>query len=400
MISVGIDIAKGKSTVCMLKLYGEIVCKPFDIEHQNKDLSELASMILKFDDEVKVVMEATGIYHLPVLTYLQEKGIFVTIINPYLMKVYRSESLRKAKTDKIDSRIIANYGIEHWFTMEEFKVSEDIYGELKLLGQQYRHYMKLHVTSLHELTHLLDYTMPGIKTMLASWNEGNRKDKLSDFVEQFWHFDEITKYSESEFIDAYAAWAKDKKYHQSQTKAKAIYELAHEGIPTLSSETPSVKMLVTEAVRVLKEIDATLGVILSRMQELAKSLPEYSVVREMGGVGDVLAPKLIAEIGDVRRFHSGKALIAYAGIDTPPYESGQFIGSNRTITKRGSAAFRKVGYETMRCIKTCPRLDDPVYQYVIKKEAEGKAKKSAKIAGLNKFLRIYYARVKEIYNNS
>lgn len=400
MISVGIDVAKGKSTVCILKPYGEIVCKPFDIEHQNKDLSELASMILKFDDEVKVVMEATGIYHLPVLTYLQEKGIFVTVINPYLMKVYRSESLRKAKTDKIDSRIIANYGIEHWFTMEEFKVSEDIYGELRLLGQQYRHYMKLHVTSLHELTHLLDYTMPGIKTMLASWNEGNRKDKLSDFVEQFWHFDEITKYSESEFIDAYAAWAKDKKYHQSQTKAKAIYELAHEGIPTLSSETSSVKMLVTEAVRVLKEIDATLGVILSRMQELAKSLPEYSVVREMGGVGDVLAPKLIAEIGDVRRFHSGKALIAYAGIDTPPYESGQFIGSNRTITKRGSAALRKVGYETMRCIKTRPRPDDPVYQYVIKKEAEGKAKKSAKIAGLNKFLRIYYARVKEIYNNS
>lgn len=400
MISVGIDVAKGKSTVCMLKPYGEIVCKPFDIEHQNKDLSELTSMILKFDDEVKVVMEATGIYHLPVLTYLQEKGIFVTVINPYLMKVYRSEDLRKAKTDKIDSRIIANYGIEHWFTMEEFKMSEDIYGELKLLGQQYRHYMKLHVTSLHELTHLLDYTMPGIKTMLASWNEGNRKDKLSDFVERFWHFDEITKYTESEFMDAYITWAKEKKYHQSQTKAKAIYELAHEGIPTLSSETPSVKMLVTEAVRVLKEIDATLGVILSRMQELAKSLPEYSVVREMGGVGDVLAPKLIAEIGDVRRFHSGKALIAYAGIDTPPYESGQFIGSNRTITKRGSAALRKVGYETMRCIKTCPRLDDPVYQYVIKKEAEGKAKKSAKIAGLNKFLRIYYARVKEIYNNS
>lgn len=55
-------------------------------------------------------------------------------------------------------------------------------------------------------------------------------------------------------------------------------------------------MLVTEAVRVLKEVDATLSIILSRMQELAKSMPEYSVVRGMGGVGEVLAPKLIAEI--------------------------------------------------------------------------------------------------------
>jgi len=315
------------------------------------------------------------------------------------MKVYRSGDFRKAKTDKIDSRIIANYGIEHWFTMAEFKASDDVYGELQILGQQYRHYMKLHIMSLHELTHLLDYTMPGIKSMLASWNEGNRKDKLSDFVEQFWHYDNIRCLSEAEFTKQYMNWAKEKKYHQSQDKAVAIYALAHEGIPTLSSETPSVKMLVTEAVRVLKEVDATLSIILSRMQELAKSLPEYSVVRGMGGVGEVLAPKLIAEIGDVRRFHSGKALIAYAGIDTPPYESGQFVGSNRKITKRGSAALRKVGYETMRCIKTHPRPDDPVYQYIVKKEAEGKAKKTAKIAGLNKFLRIYYARVKEVYTD-
>lgn len=278
MISVGIDVAKGKSTVCILKPYGEIVSKPFDITHTEKDLSELATMILRFEDEVKVVMEATGIYHLPVLTYLQEKGIFVAVINPYLMKVYRNGDLRKAKTDKIDSRIIANYGIEHWFTMKAFQATEDIYGELKLLGQQYRHYMKLHIMSLHELTHLLDYTMPGIKGMLASWNEGTRKDKLSDFVERFWHFDMITTHSEQEFIEQYQLWAKEKKYHQSQDKAKAIYSLALNSIPTLSSDTPSVKMLVTEAVRVLKEVDATLSTILSRMQELAKSLPEYDSV--------------------------------------------------------------------------------------------------------------------------
>ena len=400
MISVGIDVAKGKSTVCILKPYGEIISKPFDIAHTEKDLNELSSMLLRVDDEVKVVMEATGIYHLPVLTYLQEKGIFVAVINPYLMKVYRSSDLRKAKTDKIDSRIIANYGIEHWFTMQEFQASEDIYSELRLLGQQYRHYMKLHIMSLHELIHLLDYTMPGIQGMLAGWNEGNRKDKLSDFVELFWHYDMITALNESEFIEQYKLWAKEKKYHQSQDKAKAIYSVALNSIPTLSSDTPSVKMLVTEAVRVLKEVDATLSTILSRMQELAKTLPEYSVVREMGGVGDVLAPKLIAEIGDVRRFHSGKALIAYAGIDTPPYESGKYVGSNRKITKRGSALLRKVGYETIRCIKSHPRPDDPVYQYIIKKEAEGKAKKAANIAGLNKFLRIYYARVKEVYANS
>ena len=208
------------------------------------------------------------------------------------------------------------------------------------------------------------------------------KDKLGDFVERFWHYDLITRQSETEFVEHYKIWAKEKKYHQSQSKAIAIYALAREGIPTLSSVTPSAKMLVTEAVRVLQEIDATLGMILAQMREIAKSLPEYAIVRNMGGVGDVLAPKLIAEIGDVRRFHNGKALIAYAGIDTPPYESGNFVGSNRHITKRGSSGLRKVGYETMRCITSHPNELDPVYCFIMKKESEGKSKKVAKIAEL------------------
>jgi transposase len=157
-------------------------------------------------------------------------------------------------------------------------------------------------------------------------------------------------------------------------------------------------MLVQEAVTVLRAVDNSLSNILSRMQELAKSLPEYSTVRAMGGVGDVLAPKLIAEIGDVRRLHSAKALIAWAGIDPPPYESGQFVGSKRRITKRGSSTLRKVGYEVMRVLKThkAPK-DSAVYNYILKKESEGKDKKLAKIAGLNKFLRIYYARVTAVY---
>ena len=59
---------------------------------------------------------------------------------------------------------------------------------------------------------------------------------------------------------------------------------------------------------------------------------------------------------------------------------------------------RKVGYEVMRVLKShkAPK-DDTVYNYILKKESEGKSKKHAKIAGLNKFLRIYYARVMEVY---
>ena len=111
------------------------------------------------------------------------------------------------------------------------------------------------------------------------------------------------------------------------------------------------------------------------MKELAKTLPEYETVRAMGGIGDVLAPKLIAQIGDVRRFHSGKSLIAFAGIDALPYESGQFTGTNRKISKRGSKVLRKIGCDAMRVLKSHKEPEDAaVYRFILKKESEGKSK--------------------------
>ena len=174
--------------------------------------------------------------------------------------------------------------------------------------------MEIHVKAMQELTHILDYVMPGIRKMFNSWNGANGRDKFGDFVERFWHFDLITSMSLEEFIDEYLDWVKEKKYHQSRSKAETVYELASSGIPTLSSGTPSTKMLVQEAISVLRTVDSSLPLILTRMQALAKALPEYSTVREMGGVGNVTV-KLIAEIGDVGRLHNAKALIAWVGID-------------------------------------------------------------------------------------
>ena len=402
MISVGIDVSKGKSTVCILKPNEDFVCKPFELLHNKEDLELLDELLQKLDGEVKVVMEATGIYNLPILTFLVEKGYFVSVINPCVMKKYaRNNNFRNVKTDKHDSATIANYGIEKWYKLQRYKSSGLEYEELKLLGRRYRHYMELHVAALQELTHMLDYVMPGIKGMFNSWTESNNRDKLCDFVERFWHYDLITTMSCEEFVKAYNDWTKEKKYHQNESKARQVYELASNGIPTLPSNIPSTKMLVLEAINNLRTIDDSLNTILTRMNEIAKSLPEYSTVRAMGRVGDVLSVKLIAEIGDVRRFHSAKALIAYAGIDPPPYESGQFVGTKRKITKRGSSTLRKVGYELMRVLKAHGEPQDAVvYNYILKKEAEGKSKKQAKIAGLNKFLHIYYARVMEVYQQA
>ena len=93
------------------------------------------------------------------------------------------------------------------------------------------------------------------------------------------------------------------------------------------------------------------------MKEICKTLPEYSVVLEMAGVGEILSVRLIAEIGDVRRFHNRNSIIAYTGIDVPPYQSGKFRATKRHITKRGNKYLRKAGYEVMRSLIMHPSDD-------------------------------------------
>lgn len=127
---------------------------------------------------------------------------------------------------------------------------------------------------------------------------------------------------------------------------------------------------------------------------MAETLPEHPVVMGMFGVGPTLGPQLIAEIGDVRRFHSKKALVAFAGIDAPPYQSGQMDVRSRSISKRGSAALRRTLFLVMGVILQNSPADEPVYQFMDRKRAEGKPYRVYMMASANKFLRIYYASVK------
>ena len=399
MISVGIDVSKDKSTVCMLRPYGEVVEAPYNIDHTEQALNTLIERIKSFDEDVKVVLEATGGYHQVVVAKLLTSNIFTVVVNPYIMKKYCAATLRKAKTDKIDSIRIANYGIDHWFSMTAYCPPDEIYKELKLLGRQYEQYVRLKVGCKIQLANLLDGVMPGIKSILQGTVPAySTKDKLCDFVEKYWHYDNIKKMSEKQFLSDYEKWTKRKGYRYNESQAIAIYQLSKNNIPTLKSSTPSTKMLVLQAVKSVREAELTLSLIISQMQEIASTLPEYSVVREMKGVGDVLSVRLIGEIGDVRRFRNGSSLVAFAGIDAPPYESGMFVGTNRNISKRGSSTLRKIGYEIMHSLKVSkPTEDSAVYDFIIKKENEGKPKRVAKIAGLNKFLRIYYARVMALY---
>ena len=53
MLSVGIDVSKGKSTICMMKPFGEIVAEPMEISHIGPELKTLVNLIKSMNDDVK-----------------------------------------------------------------------------------------------------------------------------------------------------------------------------------------------------------------------------------------------------------------------------------------------------------------------------------------------------------
>ena len=393
MISVGIDVSKGKSMVCIMKPGGEMLKMPFEMLHSMESILHLVKLINSYDEEVRVILEDTGHYHLPVVTLLVEKGIFTCCVNALRMKNFCSQSIRRAKTDKIDAVHIAQFGLTYWDELSPVKPPEYVYQELKLLARQYYQTVSMLVKAKVNLSNLLDQTMPGIKELM---NDSPGNHKLTDFVKRYYHYGHILEMGGKRFHYDYCKWAKKQGYRVYERLAKEILAIAQNGIPVLPN-SPVTKAVVVEAVRVLHEIEISRDTILAQMQELAKSLPEFSLIREMPCIGDTLAPRIIAEIGDIRRFKNKHSLIAYAGIDAPPYQSGSFNATERHISKRGNSYLRKTGYEIMQCLIQHKPIGDPVYDFICKKRHEGKCGKEAMIAGLNKFLRIYYGRVTDLY---
>ena len=396
MIAVGIDVSKSKSTVAILNSDGSVLVKPYTMEHTQSDMCALTDYLRTFDEPLTILMEYTGHYHYPVLKKLQQEGFPVCVINPYQMKKYGDVEIHKAKTDKKDAIRIATYALEKAYKLVPYNSLEQKYEDLKFLSRQYNQRISSVAYTKVQLINLLDQTMPGITRILPLRSRHPEQCTLLLFIKRFKSFDEINKIGKTRFLASYATLVKKTRDRHAPSKGLAIYELATNSITT-RGEDPYIQLAQSQCVDLLASAQNAADEIILQMQTIAETIPEYKVLRSMAGVGDRLGPVILAEIGDIRRFHSGKALNSFAGNDAPPYQSGQFESRNRHISKRGSATLRKACFEVMQCLKLTKPQDDPVYLFMLKKEQEGKPYNVAKMAGVNKFLRIYYARAMELY---
>ena len=393
MNSVGIDISKGRSTVAVMRPFGEVVISPFEVRHTDSELSELARRLKSLDGETRVVMEATGNYHAPVAWLLHDAGLYVSVVNAKLVHGYGNNDLRHVKTDRKDAVKLANYGLDRWLTLPRYVPEEDTRLLLKSCYRQYRQYSKVQTVLKNNLISLLDTTFPNANRLFNSPVRADGSEKWVDFVAEFWHCGCVCERSEKAFLNKYQRWCRKNGYNFSEEKALYMYSEAggHIGVMPKSETT---KLLVEQAVSQLRATSAALATLRQEMQSLASQLPEYPVVMEMFGVGPALGPQLMAEIGDVRRFYSKKALVAYAGIDAPPNDSGDVTGRHKNMSKVGASSLRRTLFLVMSVYLQTAPLDEPVYQFMDRKRAEGKPYRVYMMASANKFLRIYYATVK------
>ena len=394
MNAVGIDISKGKSMVSVMRPLGEVVAKPFSVRHTGSELKELADYLKSLNGETRVIMEHTGRYYEPVAQFLHDAGLYVSAVNPKLIKDYGNNSLRKVKTDKADSRKIAKYGLDNWVELRQYASMDKIRYQLKTLNRQCNLYTKTKTMMKNNLIALLDQTYPGVNALFGSPVREDGTQKWVDFAASFWHVDCVRNMSPVAFTERYRKWCKRHGYNFSSDRAAGIHAGAKDQIAVMPKDDLT-KMLIRQAIVSLNAVSKTVEQMKAEMLQLAAQLPEYPVVMGMHSVGDSLGPQLMAEIGDMTRFARRSSITSFAGVDPGTDQSGGHEAKSVPTSKSGPPELRKALFLVMdNLLKSMPQ-DDPVYRFMDKKRAEGKPYLVYMTAGANKFLRIYYGKVKE-----
>lgn len=383
---ISLDVSKGSSFYQGFKGLDEPITKPKKIEHNLEGFKELLNLKEKirkeYNEDCIIVFESTGIYHKPLQTYLDEHDFKYTIISPLLSAKVRKSDIRGTKTDAKDCASIAKV-----FYLKELRIYtkiDEIYADLKEKSRYYDFLMDEMKRWKIEFRRLLDIIYPGFDKVYD--------DLYGDFIQAF-----LLEYSHPELIrkrrlDTIAKFLEKHTCHKEAyciRQAQIIKEYAENCASGCSSKSYLVRQFDT----VIHNLNAQikhLQIVLEEIIELAKTLPNYDSIISIPGIGDNLAARILAEIGDISRFNNASQLVAYSGIDPQIYQSGQVSGLHLRISKKGNKKLRCLLFLAGTCMIKTSR-DTVIVDFYKKKKADGLASKSALVASMNKLVRIIYS---------
>ena len=395
MFAVGVDVSNGRSMVAVLQSKTNVLMKPFEIPHTVEGFTSLTGKLAGLDGDVRVVMEHTGRYYESFAMSMFNAGFFVSAVNPLAIKNYQDGvSVRKVKTDKADAVKIARFAIDNWELLPQYTPMDTIRYDLKTMHRQFQLSSKTKTALSNNLVALLEQSYPGANKYFASPVRPDGSQKWVDYVDTFWHVDCVAKLSQNAFMERYQKWCMRHGYQFSQDTAINLHADARKKF-ALVPKSDTCKLLIREAVSQLNAISRTVEAYRAEMNRLASQLPEYETVMSMTGVGKSMGPQLMAEIGDIRRFAHQKSLVGFAGTNPIKDDSGDKVSGSKPSSKRGSPYLRKTLFVIMSILIQLQPQDNPVYQFIDKKRAEGKPYYVYMTAGMTKFLRIYYGKVRD-----
>ena len=168
----------------------------------------------------KIVMECTGRYHEPMLKALSEAGLFVSVVNPHLIKNFGNNSLRKVKSDPADARKIARYTLDNWAELRQYSGMDNTRTQLKTLNSQFSFFMKQKVAAKANLIALLDNTYPGVNKLFDSPAREDGSEKWVDYAYSFWHVDCVRRIGLKAFTERYQGFLQETPLHLPAGQAR------------------------------------------------------------------------------------------------------------------------------------------------------------------------------------
>ena len=395
---VSIDVSKGKSDYQAFKDLNVKYTGSRSIKHNKEGFDEIVNLVRemekKLETEVCVVYEATGVYHRVLKKVLEDNNIKQFIINPLLSaKTRKNDSLRSPKTDKLDPKSIAKTYYSH--SLHNSHKQETIYHELRELSRYYEdilvHIRKDKVAFRAQL----DIVFPGYDTL---YDDLYGPVALA-IIEKYPHPEMLQKKK----INTVSKVIQNKTCHR-QAVSDTMADRAIEYSKTIYSgcDKNDIEVLILQRfIKKLKEDMAEAERTIGEMIKLAQELPNFNIIKSIPGIGDNLAARIIAELGDMTRFKKKNELVAFAGLDPRISESGKNDGDHMHITKKGNKRLRCLLYLAVTCSIRLKRDDNSIKDFYIKKKQQSNpmCSKAAKTACASKLVRIIYSMCKtgELY---
>ncbi len=375
---IGIDVSKDFSTAQAIDGNGN-KCFYLELAMTADGFDKLLKAITSYCKdigEVTVAMESTGCYHVNLFSFLTYEGIRCIIINPLLTANFAKLSLRKTKTDKKDALTIAQFLRVHKDTLLKTDLSPDLQ-DLKDLAREHESLTNLIAGMKNDIRRMLQITFPELESICNIFSE-----TILEFLRQFPSARSI-KIARPNTI-AKALLHEDKR-KKTSVSAEDIIRAAKTSV---ASHAAAKEIILPEKISTLQHLIEKKVRMKKALVEACEAMmvEDIEIITSIGGISNITASRLLAEIGDYRAFSTYKHLIAFAGLDPSVHQSGKFEGISR-ISKRGNRHLRYIIYLMTTCVV---RGDNIFSSYYQKRRAEGLPFKMAIIATAHKLIRVLF----------